>query len=100
MWNVEFRLVPSSIPHFSFHISHLSCPYIGSRLSTRLREQTDVAETHPAINRFAHIVDCERRHRGRRHRFHLHPGRPSRLGCGSDSNRTAAFAIRLRVFFK
>lgn len=51
-----------------------------ARLAAQLLQQAQALDTHPAINRLAHIVDGEQSHAGSGQCFHLHPGTADGFG--------------------
>ena len=68
-----------------------------TRLAARLVGQAQRLDAHAAIHRTAHVVDRERRHRGRGHRLHLNPGLPRGLHGGRDLHRILIGLESVRV---
>ena len=50
-------------------------------------QKPDIGNAHAAIDRLAHVVNCQRGDRRGGQRLHLHPGAPDQLAGGGDIDR-------------
>ena len=55
-----------------------------ARAPAGLLDQADVGDLHLAVDRLAHVVDGQRRHRNGGHRLHLDAGAPGHLAARRD----------------